>query len=102
MALLIVSEVVLGKKIKMDPSWTGRRRVVRLSLLTCLLLAAWSMHISVEMAGVVFPPLAILAGSVIGSYVFGAAWERSSGVPSNNYDTYSEQEYNPRTNLRAG
>lgn len=68
----------------MDPSWAGRRRVVRLALLSCLGLSLYSMILGTAMAAIVFPPLAILAGSVIGSYVFGASWERTSGIPSAN------------------
>ena len=71
-------------KLKMDPTWAGRRRVVRLSLVSCLGLAVYSMVLGVEMAAVVFPPVSLLAGSIIGSYVFGASWERTRGIPSGN------------------
>lgn len=70
--------------VVMDPAWSGRRRVVRLTLLSCLGLAIYSMTLGASMAAIVFPPLALLAGSVIGSYVFGAAWERTNGIPSGN------------------
>jgi len=72
--------------IKMDPSWAGRRRVVRLSLLSCFGLALYSMYLGPAMAAVVFPCVSALAGAVIGSYVFGAAWERTSGVQSLNQE----------------
>ena len=70
--------------VKMDPSWAGRRRVIRLTLLSCLGLAIYSMILGTPMAAIVFPPVSILAGSVIGSYVFGASWERTKGIPSMN------------------
>lgn len=70
--------------VVMDPSWAGRRRVVRCSLSACLGLALYSMYLGVPMAAVVITPVTLLAGSIIGSYVFGAAWERTSGIPSGN------------------
>jgi len=42
------------------------------------------MILGTPMAAIVFPPVSILAGSVIGSYVFGASWERTKGIPSMN------------------
>lgn len=72
--------------IQMDVSWAGRRRVVRLTLLSCLGLALYSMHLGSQMAAIVYPSVSTLAGAVIGSYVFGAAWERTSGIPSANVE----------------
>lgn len=40
------------------------------------------MYLGPAMATIVFPNVSLLAGGVIGSYVFGAAWERTSGIPS--------------------
>lgn len=74
----------MSSKCIPDASWHGRRRIVRLSLASCLGLAIYSMYLGPAMAAVVFPSVATLAGAVIGSYVFGAAWERTSGIKSEN------------------
>ncbi len=72
----------MGTKLELDPSWYGRRQVVRWTLLSCLGLSGYSVYHSVEMAAVVLLYTSGLAGAVIGSYVFGAAWERTRGIPS--------------------
>lgn len=71
-------------KLHLDPSWNGRRQVVRLSLLSCLVLSEQAILGGSALAQAVLPWTAGLAGAVIGSYVFGAAWERTSGIPSEN------------------
>lgn len=70
--------------VKLDPTWHSRRVVIRCTLLSCLALSAYSMYLGPAMATVVFPNVCLLAGGVIGSYVFGASWERVNGVPSLN------------------
>lgn len=75
-------------KIKGDPQWTMRRRVVNSTLVACLVLSVFAIYRddgSGGLAGAVLMPVAMLAGSVVGSYVFGAAWERVRGVTSGNY-----------------
>lgn len=67
-----------------DPNWRGRRRVVVYSLLSCLGLSVYAVGHSVEMAEVVLLYTSGLSGAVIGSYVFGSAWERAKGIPSEN------------------
>lgn len=52
------------------------------------------MYLGPAMAGVVFPSISFLAGSVVMAYVFGASYERSNGVPSfNTYQEYNRSSY---------
>lgn len=76
-------------KLILDPSWYSRRLVIRYTLLSLLGLAVYSMYLGYQMASVVFPSVSLLAGGIIGSYVFGASWERVNGVPS--LTTYTPQ-----------
>ena len=59
------------------PSWKIRRRIVILTLLFCAgviaYLTGWAE--STELAETIANGVLILAGSVIGSYVFGAVWD---------------------------
>lgn len=71
-------------KIKGDPQWAMRRRVINTALISCLGLSVYAVAHSPEMAMAVLPHTAILSGAIIGSYVFGAAWERVGGVPGGN------------------
>ena len=73
-----------SKRVRLDPSWAGRRRVVRCTLLSCLGLTIYSMVLGPQMAGIVVPTTGSLAAAVIGFYVGGASWERVSGIPSKN------------------
>ena len=64
------------------PSWKIRHRVIVLSLLFCAavwiyVLGApiWSIILTERIAETALEMTAFLAGSVIGGYVFGAAWE---------------------------
>lgn len=71
-------------KLRPDPSWSGRRRVIRLSLLAAFGMSEQAILGGADLAQAVLPWTLGLAGAVIGSYVFGAAWERTSGIPSEN------------------
>lgn len=71
-------------KIKGDPQWAMRRRIVITTLLYCAGLSTYAVSHSPEMATAVLPHTALGAFGIIGSYVFGAAWERVSGVPGGN------------------
>ena len=59
------------------PSWKVRRRIVVATLLFCageiLYLTGWAE--STDLAQTIANGVLILAGSVIGSYVFGAVWD---------------------------
>lgn len=59
------------------PSWRIRRRIIVGTLLYCgamvLYLAVWGD--STSLAEAIATGLILLAGSVIGSYVFGAVWD---------------------------
>lgn len=62
------------------PSWRIRRRVVALTLLFCageiVYLTGWAGD--TDLAKTIASGILILAGSVIGSYVFGATWDDSN------------------------
>lgn len=59
------------------PSWRIRRRIIVGTLLYCgamvFYLAVWGE--STSLAEAIATGLILLAGSVIGSYVFGAVWD---------------------------
>lgn len=61
----------------MKTSWRIRRRVVALTLLFCageiLYLTGWGKD--TDLASTIANGILILAGSVIGGYVFGAVWD---------------------------
>ncbi|MGB3043672.1 MAG: hypothetical protein WBB98_10800 [Xanthobacteraceae bacterium] len=59
------------------PSWRIRRRVIVATLLFCageiIYLTGWGKD--TDLASTIANGVLILAGSVIGAYVFGAAWD---------------------------
>lgn len=55
--------------------WTIRRRVIFGALAFCAWASAHAVLAGPDLAAAVLPHTAVLAGAVIGSYVFGAAWE---------------------------
>ncbi len=59
------------------PSWRIRRRVIIATLLFCageiVYLTGWGHD--TDLASTIANGVLILAGSVIGAYVFGAAWD---------------------------
>lgn len=59
------------------PSWKIRRRVVALTLLFCGGATVWLLGWGedTELNRTIANGLILLAGGVIGSYVFGAAWD---------------------------
>lgn len=61
----------------MKPSWTIRRRVVFATLLFCAAAVAWLLVAgeSTPLNETIANGLILLAGGVIGSYVFGATWD---------------------------
>jgi len=71
-------------KIRMDPTWAGRRRAVSGTLLSCLGLAIYSMSLGAPMATIVLPVVGTLATFALGLYVGGAAYERVRGIQSGN------------------
>lgn len=70
------------------PSWKIRRRIVIATLLFCageiLYLTAWAE--STQLAETIASGVLILAGSVIGSYVFGAVWDDRNVMQSRGND----------------
>ncbi|AMS41144.1 hypothetical protein [Aminobacter aminovorans] len=61
----------------MKPSWKMRRRIIIATLLFCageiVYLTIWGQD--TDLAATIANGVLILAGSVIGSYVFGAVWD---------------------------
>lgn len=59
------------------PSWAVRRRIIIATLLFCageiIYLTGWAED--TDLASTIANGVLILAGSVIGSYVFGAVWD---------------------------
>lgn len=84
-------------RISLDPSWHSRRQVVRVSLLSCLLLALYSIHSGEGMAAIVFPNVSLLAAGIIAAYIGGASYERACGVPS--FNKYRRDERGPEWRL---
>jgi hypothetical protein len=68
--------------VRMDPTWTGRRRAVACTLLACLGLAVRSMELGTEMAAIVFPTVGTVVSAALALYVGGAVYERSKGISS--------------------
>lgn len=87
----------------MKPEWKVRRRIIITTLLFCageiLYLTGWSE--STDLAQTIANGILILAGSVIGSYVFGAVWddrnvmEAMRGRRSRHVETVVEIEPKP-------
>lgn len=71
-------------KVKLDPAWHGRRRIINLTLISCLGLVIYSISQGAPTAQAVVPSISLLASAIIGSYIFGASYERVSGIPSGN------------------
>lgn len=67
---------------KGSPDWTVRRRIIILSLLwsaaLVTYLAIWGRPIA--LSDTVAMNLILLFGGIVGSYVFGAVWERNTQV----------------------
>lgn len=80
------------RKVKGDPQWAMRRRTIIASLVSCLGLSIYAISKGPETAAAVVPSVSMLAGAIIGSYVFGAAWERVGGVPGGNAVIRSGEE----------
>lgn len=79
-------------RVRGDPQWTMRRRVVIATLSSCLGLSLTAIFKDAATAQAVVPSMALLASGVVGSYVFGAAWERVKGIPSGNIVTHDGEE----------
>ena len=68
-------------ELEKKPSWKNRRRVIFCSLVFCALVWVYvlgspllNITLMEKIAEVALTMSAFLAGSVIGSYVFGAVW----------------------------
>ena len=60
----------------MKATWTIRRRVVALTLLFCAVEVSWLSYAGADtdLNATIANGLIFLAGSTIGSYIFGATW----------------------------
>lgn len=63
------------------PHWTIRRRVIFGALALCAWASIHAVLAGPELAAAVLPHTSVLAAAVIGSYVFGAAWEDIAAIP---------------------
>lgn len=65
------------RRVPEGPPWTIRRRIVVATLSFCageiIYLTGWGRD--TELHRVIATSLTLLAGSTIGSYIFGAAWD---------------------------
>ncbi|MEX2739900.1 hypothetical protein AB3480_00375 [Rhizobium mongolense] len=63
-----------------DPDWAVRRRIIIIALLwsagLVTYLAVWGRPI--ELSDTIAMNLILLIGGIIGSYVFGAVWEKNA------------------------
>lgn len=57
--------------------WKRRRRIIYLTLAFCAAVIGWLVLFGADTAlnNTIVTVLVVLAGSVIGSYVFGAVWD---------------------------
>lgn len=79
----------------MRPSWRIRRRIIFATLIFCaaeiIYLTIWGKD--TDLASTIVNGVLILAGSVIGSYVFGAVWDDRNVMAMrrpNDPDPYSD------------
>ena len=66
-------------EIKLDPTWTGRRRVIAVSLISVIGLTALSIFHKNETA---ITPLITLWGWIVTNYLGWPTVERINGIPS--------------------
>lgn len=76
------------------PPWKQRRRIVQSTLLFCAGMVAWLIWKGEDtnLASAVANACFFLAGSVIGAYVFGAAWDDKNVMQTMGGDAYQDQE----------
>ncbi len=76
----------------MRPSWTIRRRVIAATLLFCAAVVGWLAveGPSTPLNETIANGLILLAGGVIGSYVFGAAWDDLNVMKTLGGDAYRD------------
>ncbi len=74
------------------PTWRIRRRIIHVTLLLCALeigyLTVWGRD--TRLAETLATGAFLLAGAVIGSYVFGAAWEDIRFKQASRRDRYDD------------
>ena len=84
------------------PPWKIRRRIIYTTLLTC---AVWVSYIMLfgddrEVNETIVSSAFILCGSVIGAYIFGAAWDDANVMKHIGKEAYQEPldeyTYTPR------
>lgn len=82
----------MGKPVR--PTWDKRRRIIHLTLLFCAGVIVWMLLNGEDTAlnQSIATGVLILAGSVIGSYVFGAAWDDRNVMQSLGEPAYREKD----------
>lgn len=75
------------------PPWKIRRRIVNLSLLFCASAVAWLLVAGEdsELNRAIANGAFVLAGAVIASYVFGAAWDDRNVMTTLGPKAYQDQ-----------
>lgn len=75
----------------MRPSWKIRRRVIASTLAFCAATIGWLVIVgeSTPLNETIANGLILLAGGVIGSYVFGAAWDDLNVMKTMGKDAYA-------------
>jgi DMSO reductase anchor subunit len=76
------------------PPWNARRRIVHGTLLFCAAMVIWLVWKGEDtnLASAIANACFFLAGSVIGAYVFGAAWDDKNVMQAMGTDAYKEEE----------
>lgn len=79
------------------PPWKARRRIVHGTLLFCAGTVSWLVWNGEDtnLAAAVADACFFLAGTVIGAYVFGAAWDDRNVMQHMGGDAYQDREPMP-------
>ncbi len=79
------------------PPWKLRRRIVNLTLLFCAGVVIWLIARGEDtaLAGSIVNAAFLLAGMVIGSYVFGAAWDDRNVMKTMGTEAYDDTDQEP-------
>lgn len=88
----------------MKPSWAVRRKVIFSTLAFCAITVGWMVFKGEDtvLNSTIANGLILLAGGVIGSYVFGAAWDDANVMKSFGRNAYREDpppDYTPSHGL---
>lgn len=79
------------------PPWKLRRRIINLTLLFCAGIVIWLVidGRDTNLAAATVNAAFLLAGMVIGSYVFGAAWDDRNVMKATGLEAYGADNEEP-------